>query len=62
MVEHRAKVHGFGFEALKALDSNGDGKITAADAAYSMLELWQDLRAIRANDNTLDDAILPICA
>jgi len=40
-----------GFEALKALDSNGDGKITAADAAYSMLELWQDL-----NQNGVSEA------
>jgi Ca2+-binding RTX toxin-like protein len=32
-----------GFAALKTLDSNADGKITAADAAFSSLKIWQDL-------------------
>ena len=31
-----------GFDALKELDSNGDGKITRADDAWSELRVWQD--------------------
>jgi hypothetical protein len=31
-----------GFEALAELDSDGDGRITAADAAWSSLRLWSD--------------------
>ena len=31
-----------GFDALKELDSNGDGKITRADDAWSELHVWQD--------------------
>jgi len=31
-----------GFEALKRLDSNGDGIIDEKDAAFSQLVLWQD--------------------
>ncbi len=39
-----------GFEALKALDSNADGNITAADAAFSSLRIWKD-----ANHNGITD-------
>lgn len=31
-----------GFDALKALDSNGDGKLDASDAAWSDLKVWVD--------------------
>ena len=31
-----------GFEALRPLDRNGDGKITAADPAFAELSVWQD--------------------
>jgi len=31
-----------GFQALGALDSNGDGRITAADDRFSELQVWQD--------------------
>jgi len=31
-----------GFEALKELDDNGDGKITRADKVWSELRVWQD--------------------
>ena len=31
-----------GFQALKELDTNGDGQITAADAGFSKLVLWSD--------------------
>jgi hypothetical protein len=31
-----------GFDALKDLDSNGDGFITSADAAFGELKVWQD--------------------
>ena len=40
-----------GFEALKDLDTNHDGKIDATDAAFSELRLWQD-----ANGNGRTDA------
>jgi hypothetical protein len=36
-----------GFEALRALDSNGDGRITPADAAWSRLRLWSDVNQDR---------------
>ena len=32
-----------GFDALKDLDSNADGQITSADAAYGELKIWQDI-------------------
>jgi len=32
-----------GFSALAALDANSDGKISAADAAFSTLRVWRDL-------------------
>ena len=32
-----------GFDALADLDSNADGKITAADTQYNNLRLWRDL-------------------
>jgi hypothetical protein len=32
-----------GFASLRTLDSNGDGKIDAADPAYASLLLWRDL-------------------
>ncbi|WP_332853587.1 calcium-binding protein [Duganella sp. S19_KUP01_CR8] len=31
-----------GFESLKTADSNGDGKIDAADASFAALRIWQD--------------------
>jgi len=31
-----------GFAALRALDSNGDGRLTAADTAFGELKIWQD--------------------
>lgn len=31
-----------GFDALRDLDSNADGQITSADAAYGQLKVWQD--------------------
>jgi hypothetical protein len=31
-----------GFEALKELDANHDGKLDAADAAFATLKIWQD--------------------
>ena len=31
-----------GFDALKELDSNADGKITSADTAYAELKVWRD--------------------
>ncbi|MEQ9106467.1 MAG: calcium-binding protein [Limnobacter sp.] len=32
-----------GFDALRDLDSNADGQITSADAAYGQLKVWQDV-------------------
>ncbi len=32
-----------GFDALADLDTNGDGNITSADAAWSKLQVWRDL-------------------
>lgn len=32
-----------GFAVLESYDSNGDGRITAADAVFSKLHVWQDL-------------------
>jgi hypothetical protein len=32
-----------GFEALRELDTNGDGRIDALDAAYGDLRVWRDL-------------------
>jgi hypothetical protein len=40
-----------GFEALKQLDSNGDGVIDANDAAFSELRIWKD-----SNGNGQTDA------
>ncbi|NWA11636.1 hypothetical protein [Pseudomonas gingeri] len=40
-----------GFTALRRLDSNGDGRIDAADALYDKLLVWQD-----KNQNTVSDA------
>lgn len=40
-----------GFAALAALDSNGDGKVNAQDAAWSELRVWRD-----ANSNGRTDA------
>jgi hypothetical protein len=31
-----------GFEALKELDTNGDGRITAEDASFARLLVWSD--------------------
>ena len=33
---------GDGFNAMRALDSNQDGRLTAADAAFGELKIWQD--------------------
>ncbi|MDW5318242.1 DUF5801 repeats-in-toxin domain-containing protein [Rhizobium sp. PL01] len=43
--------HAGGLAALATLDSNGDGKIDAQDAAYSKLSVWID-----ANNNGISDA------
>jgi Ca2+-binding RTX toxin-like protein len=32
-----------GFDALRQLDTNGDGSITSADAAFATLRVWRDL-------------------
>ncbi|MGA0599282.1 calcium-binding protein [Caulobacter sp. KR2-114] len=40
-----------GFTALAALDSNHDGKISSADAAFASLVVWQDM-----NGNGVTDA------
>jgi hypothetical protein len=32
-----------GFEALRALDSNQDGRLTAADVAFAELQVWKDV-------------------
>ena len=42
---------GNGFAALRALDSNGDGKITAEDTVFAELGVWTD-----ANQNGKTDA------
>ncbi|MEJ0038724.1 MAG: calcium-binding protein [Gammaproteobacteria bacterium] len=42
---------GNGFEALKALDSNSDTKISSSDSAFSQLRIWKD-----ANGNGLVDS------
>ena len=41
-----------GFEALAELDSNRDGKITAADARWTELVLWSDLDDDRVGAST----------
>jgi T1SS-143 domain-containing protein len=43
--------HAGGVAALATLDSNGDGKIDAQDAAYSKLSVWID-----ANNNGISDS------
>jgi Ca2+-binding RTX toxin-like protein len=40
-----------GYEAIAALDLNGDHKIDSSDAAYSQLRVWQD-----ANQNGISEA------
>jgi Ca2+-binding RTX toxin-like protein len=40
-----------GFEALRELDSNGDGKVDASDAAFGALRIWKD-----ANSDGIADA------
>jgi hypothetical protein len=40
-----------GWAALAAMDSNGDGKVDAQDAAFGQLRVWQD-----ANGNGVTDA------
>src|SRR4029079_608645 len=40
-----------GYQELASYDSNGDGKISAADANWSELRVWQDL-----NQNGVTDA------
>jgi len=39
-----------GFSALAALDSNQDGKISAADTAFSTLRVWRDLNGNGTTD------------
>ena len=39
-----------GFEALTALDENGDGRIDAADPGFAALTLWSDVDADRQTD------------
>ena len=39
-----------GFEALKDLDSNKDGKLNSADAAWSSLRVWKDTDADAQTD------------
>lgn len=34
-----------GFDELKTLDSNNDGKINASDAAFAQLRVWRDLNS-----------------
>ncbi|TBV11925.1 hypothetical protein DNK01_15875, partial [Stutzerimonas kirkiae] len=34
-----------GFEAMRAVDGNGDGKLDASDAVWSELRVWRDLNA-----------------
>ncbi|MGF0337137.1 calcium-binding protein, partial [Ectopseudomonas toyotomiensis] len=34
-----------GFEAMKAVDANGDGKLDAGDAVWSDLRVWRDLNS-----------------
>lgn len=41
-----------GFQALAELDSNGDGRITPADAAWSQLSVWSDSDADRRSTAT----------
>ena len=41
-----------GFTHLAALDGDADGKISAADAAFASLQIWQDL-----NSNGVTDAV-----
>jgi hypothetical protein len=64
-----------GFEALRALDSNHDGRITPADALWSRLRLWSDTNQDRFSQRSelrplssrgiealeLDFAITPRC-
>lgn len=49
-----------GFEALAALDEDGDGRITAKDPAFARLQLWrdtdQDRRSARAELQRASDA------
>jgi len=46
-----------GFEALKELDSNGDGVIDALDAAFSELRIWKDANG---NGRTDDGELLTL--
>ena len=39
-----------GFEALKDLDSNKDGKLNSADAAWNSLRVWKDTDADAETD------------
>lgn len=41
-----------GFEALRDLDSNHDGRIDARDSAWSKLRLWHDRDASRSSSST----------
>jgi hypothetical protein len=41
-----------GFEALSALDTNHDGRITPADAWWSRLRLWSDVNQDRFSQHT----------
>lgn len=48
-----------GYEALRALDSSGDGVLDAGDAAYSQLRVWRDVDQDGMSDSgelwTLED-------
>jgi hypothetical protein len=39
-----------GFEALRTLDSNADGKFDTAETAYSQVRLWQDIDSDGVSD------------
>ena len=39
-----------GFDALKPLDTNNDGRIDAADPAFASLRIWRDLNASGVSD------------
>ncbi|MFH7043510.1 calcium-binding protein [Paucibacter sp. JuS9] len=49
-----------GFQALAALDSNGDGRVDASDAAWGELRVWRDANSdgVAAEDEllTMDEA------
>jgi hypothetical protein len=46
---HRARQ---GFEALRELDANGDGRITAEDPAFASLVVWSDRDGDRVSSSS----------